>query len=98
VTATDHTQRIGGDRVFIRLSEAATALGISTRQAYRWADRGRLPTVDLGGERGRYVPARALEALIDVGAELAPDAKDLDGHRAADEARTNKGPTPVTKP
>ena len=71
MAATDDTERIGGERAFLRLSECAAILGISTRQAYRWAERGRLPVVDLGGERGRFVPARALAALIAAESEAA---------------------------
>ena len=59
-------------RSLLRISEAAAVLGISPRQAYRWADAGRLPTIQLGGlARGRYVPRAALEALLREGALAA---------------------------
>lgn len=79
VGSHDNTSQPGGQ--FLRLSEAAKILGISTSTAYRWAESGRLPVVELPGPRGRFVPARALVALIDAGTELAlenleqPDAR-----------------------
>lgn len=66
---------------FLRLSKAAEILGISTSTAYRWAELGFLPVVEMPGPRGRFVPAQALAALIDASSELAleslkqPDAR-----------------------
>lgn len=40
----------------ISIHEAAVILGISSRTAYRMADTGDLPTINLGGHRNRRVP------------------------------------------
>jgi excisionase family DNA binding protein len=91
IEATDERGQI---RPFLRLSECAQLLGLGRSTLYRWAHEGRVPVVHRSG--GMYVPARALAAFIEAEAEAAIDNLATGGHRAANEARTNEGPAPVT--
>lgn len=64
---------ISSGPTYLRLSQAAARLGISTRTAYRWAEAGAIPVVDRGGPRGRYVPLEALEAFLAAESSAAID-------------------------
>ena len=46
----------------LTISEAAARLGLRYQTAYKWAERGELPTVRVAGRR--RVPAAALDEII----------------------------------
>jgi excisionase family DNA binding protein len=46
----------------LTISEAAERLGVGYQTAYKWAERGELPTVRVAGRR--RVPAAALDEII----------------------------------
>ena len=54
----------GGNNMkpLLTISEAAERLGISYQTAYKWAERGELPTVRVAGRR--RVPAAALVEIL----------------------------------
>ena len=62
VEQTAITVMEGGNNMkpLLTISEAAERLGISYQTAYKWAERGELPTVRVAGRR--RVPAAAEQA------------------------------------
>ena len=64
VEQTAITVMEGGNNMkpLLTISEAAERLGISYQTAYKWAERGELPTVRVAGRR--RVPAAALDEML----------------------------------
>jgi excisionase family DNA binding protein len=64
VEQTAITVMEGGNNMkpLLTISEAAERLGINYQTAYKWAERGELPTVRVAGRR--RVPAAALDEII----------------------------------
>jgi len=61
---TSITYMEGGKNMkqLLSLSEAAERLGLSYQTAYKWAERGELPTVRVAGRR--RVPVAALDEIL----------------------------------
>jgi len=76
------------------MTEVAEIMGVARSTAYLMANTGRLPVVR---RRGRmFVPRAALAAWLAAESEAALENLSAhaptNGHRAADQARTNKEP------
>ena len=55
---------------YLRLSEAAAKLGVSSFTVRRWADQGRLAVIRLPSTGERRIPISAVEAML---GEMAAD-------------------------
>ena len=56
---------------YVEVCDLQSRLGISRQTAYRWAWRGDIPSVKIGGRR--LIPLEALEARLEKGVELAAE-------------------------
>ena len=55
----------GVERIALKLTEAASAIGVSKRHIYRLISRGEIDTISIGG--GQRIPVASLREFVERG-------------------------------
>jgi excisionase family DNA binding protein len=74
-----------GEKMYLRITELAEALGVSRATAYNLVQCGQIPSIRLKGHGDRHIVRVPAEALRALAARTCPPAKPAAGGAAAPE-------------